>query len=134
MKNKIKVVIYGNIQSILGTDGGCGHSTKDGCGGCNSKKSDGGDSSCHKCGDKGNKSVGDMFLDLDNFLKASDVKNMVELEFIELDKNKIGGNEEIEDIIHRGFDAPIIVIDEIVRYYGGISNLLIYNDIKELLE
>ena len=130
MENKIKVSIYGNKLDILGKDGGCGHSTEDGCGGCNSKKSGG----CGNCGSKDKKSVGDMFLELENFIFASDVKGRVELQFIELDKNKIGGNEEIEDIIDRGFEAPIVVIDGIVRYYGGISNALVYDDIKELLE
>jgi len=123
MENKIKVFIYGNKLSILGKDGGCGCSkTKDGCG-----------SGCGKCSSKEKKSVGDMFLELENFIGATEVKSRVELKFIELDKNKIGQNEEIEDIINRGFESPIVVIDGIVRYYGGISNLLVYNDIKELL-
>ena len=134
MGNKIKVFIYGNKLKVLGKDGGCGHSTEDGCGGCNSKKSGGCGSNGGNCGSKEKKSVGDIFLELENFIGVSDVKSMVELQFIELDENKIGGNEEIEDIIHRGFEAPIVVIDGIVRYYGGISNLLIYNDIKELIE
>ena len=133
MENKIKVFIYGNKLSILGKDGGCGHSNRDGDSGCNSKTKDGCGSGCIKCGSKEKKSVGDMFLELENFIGATEVKGRVELEFIELDKLNIGENEEIEDIINRGFESPIVVIDGIVRYYGGISNLLVYNDIKELL-
>lgn len=133
MKNKIKVFIYGNKLSVLGKEGGCGHSTEDGGHSC-SNKSGGCGNGCTSCGSKEKKSVADMFLELENFIEASDVKSMVDLQFIELEKNKIGWNEEIDDIIDRGFDPPIIVIDGIVRYYGGISNLLVYNDIKELLQ
>jgi len=124
MENKIKVFIYGNKLGILGKDAECG---------CNSKTKDGCGSGCIKCGSKEKRNVGDMFLELKNFIGATEVKSRVELKFIELDKNKIGQNEEIEDIINRGFESPIVVIDGIVRYYGGISNLLVYNDIKELL-
>lgn len=134
MKNEIKIIIYGNRLNILGKDGGCGHSTEDGCSGCNSKKSGGCSSSKSECGSNEKKSVGDMFLELESFILASDIKDAVKLQFIELDKNKVGGNEEVEDVINRGFESPIVVIDGIVRYYGGISNLLVYNDIKELLQ
>ncbi|MBC8061874.1 MAG: hypothetical protein H7Y18_14575 [Clostridiaceae bacterium] len=132
MEDKIKVLIYGNKESKPGENGGCGHLNEAGCTGCNSDKSSG----CGegKCGSKEKKSQGNMFLELESFIDASDIKNKVKLYFIELDNKKIGGNEEIQEIIDRGFEAPIVVIDGIVRYFGGISNLLIYNDIKELLQ
>ena len=66
MENKIKVFIYGNKLSVLGNDEGCGHSTEDGCSGCNSEKSSGGCSSCHKNSSKENKSLGNLFLELEN--------------------------------------------------------------------
>jgi len=134
MKNKIKVSIYGNKLSILGADSSCGHGAEDDCGGCSSKKSEEPCFSCHKVASKENKSTGDLFYSLVDFIELSDVKEKVDLEFIELDKNKIGGSAEIEEILERGFEAPIVVIDGIVRYYGGISNLLIYEDVKELLQ
>lgn len=41
---------------------------------------------------------------------------------------------QVNNIINKGFTPPITVIDGIIRYYAGISNILIYKDIKELLE
>ncbi len=57
------------------------------------------------------------------------------MNFIELDDNRFETDEKdrVLDVIDRGFDAPITVIDGIIRYYGGISNKLVYKDVKELL-
>lgn len=114
---------------------GCGCNNKgDGCSGCSSKKN-----SCSGCGGgcktNTSKTVGDSYKELIKFIEESDVKNQIVIEFIDLDKTKLEGQfDRIKDIIDRGFEPPITVIDSIIRYYGGISNSLIYKDIKELLE
>ena len=126
---KIKVEIYGNQNSIMA--GGCsvGECSK-GCGSCNSS----GDG-CSGCGSKESKSKTqlELFNELKSLIQNSDVKEYTELFFFEVSEDSIGGNEEILDLIERDFNLPITVIDGIVRYYGGISNNLIYKDIKELL-
>ncbi|WP_333860594.1 hypothetical protein [Clostridium sp.] len=71
-----------------------------------------------------------------NFPNYSDVWKNTLLNFIELEKINLSDKEEIQvnNIINKGFTPPITVIDGIIRYYAGISNILIYKDIKELLE
>ncbi len=136
MKDKIKILIYGNKLSLIATGGNCGHSEKD-CGNCSSCNKEG-SSGCSGCGDKEKdnkiKNWGDAFLDLENYFKVNDLKDSVEIEFIELEAGKIGANQDIEEVIERGFEPPITVIDGIIRYFGAISNVLIYNDVKELLQ
>ena len=123
---KIKVEIYGNKDSIMA--GGCsvGECSK----GCGSSGH-----SCSGCGSKDSKPKTqlELFNELKSLIQNSDVKEYAELFFIEVSKDSIGGNEEILDLMDKDFNLPITVIDGIVRYYGGISNNLIYKDIKELL-
>ena len=80
--------------------------------------------------------MGDAYKELEKFINDSDVKNNTELEFIDLEKINLKENQflRIEEIINKGFEPPITVVDNIIRYYGGISNVFVYNDIKELLE
>lgn len=139
MNNIIKVQIFGVKEQPISS--GCGCNNKgNGCSGCSSKKS-----SCSGCSSAKNshsgckintsKTVGDLYNELKKFIEESDVKDQTIVEFIDLDKTKLEGEfERIKDIINRGFEPPITVIDDIIRYYGGISNSLVYKDIKELLE
>lgn len=145
MNNKIIVKIYGIESQVLG--GGC---SSRGCGGCSSKAESG-----HKCCGDGNersskgcsggcgseggcsskkpKSIIELYNELVQTIELSDVKDWVELEFLDIRKINILDNENIRMLYDRDYELPYCVIDGIVRYYGGIPNSLIYNDIKELL-
>lgn len=133
---KIKVQIFGIGDALL--PGGCGCSSKhSGCSGeknsCNGCSS--GSKSCGGCRTNTEKTLKDAYDELKMFISESDVKNQTIVEFVDL--NRIDFEEKFErikDIIEKSFEPPITVIDDIIRYYGGISNSLIYNDIKELLE
>lgn len=130
MNNIIKVQIFGVEEQNISS--GCGCSNKgSGCSGCSSKKS-----SCSGgCKTNTSKTVGDLYNELKRFIEESDVKDQTIIEFIDLNKTKLEGEfDRIRDTINRGFEPPITVIDNIIRYYGGISNSLVYKDVKELLE
>jgi hypothetical protein len=135
---KIKVQIFGVKEQLLPS--GCGCSNKQsGCSSCLKKKQSSGSSSgksqCGGCKTNTLKTVGDAYNELEVFIGESNVKDKTILEFIDLDRVK--SEEEfakINDILNKGFEPPITVIDDIIRYYGGISNRLVYNDVKELLE
>ena len=132
---EIKVQIFGVKDKVLSSGCGCnskrnGCSSKGSCNGClNMNKS------CGGCKTDAAKTLENAYNELIKFINESDVKDNTIVEFIDLNNTKLeNGFERIKDIIDRGFEPPIIVIDDIIRYYGGISNRLIYNDIKELLE
>jgi hypothetical protein len=144
MIDKIKVQIYGYWEKTLGGD-----NTSKGCGGCSSKE--GGcvgcnatsqgivldnheKASCGGCGSKELKTTGQYYLELMNFIKGSPMKDKVDIEFLPLDKINILDHENIRTLDEFGYEAPFVVIDDIVRYYGGISERLIYGDILELAQ
>lgn len=143
MNKKIKVQVFGIKEQVINSGCGCGSGKNKSCcgkskdsqgsckGGCNRSER-----CCSSSIGKLSKTVGDAFEELETFINGSDVKNNTELEFIDLDKINLEEEKffRIKEIINRGFEPPITVVDDIIRYYGGISNTFVYKDIKELLE
>lgn len=132
--NKIIIQIFGNKDENINS--GCGMS--EGCSGCGSNAHKCSGCGNHGCGNKGettesNKTMDVIYSELVKFIMNSDVGDKVSMEFVDINKVGIHPYYDIEDLVERGFDPPITVIDGIVRYYGGISGKLIYNDVKELL-
>ena len=121
--DKIKVLIYGN-ENTDNMKKGCANKKT----GCNSKHG------CTSCGSNTGSNLQESMNRLKEFIEQSDVKPFVDVEYIELCNNTYSSYSEVDELIERGFDTPITIIDGVVRYYGGISNTLIYNDIKELLQ
>lgn len=128
MGSKIKINIYGNKDAII-TGDRCNnkHSACSGkCEGCKSTN--------------GSKTIQvktlDLYYNLVNFLTINNMKENVDIHFIELDTSTPVNEEsiKIEDTIKKGFEPPITVIDGIVRYYAGISNVLVYKDVLELIK
>lgn len=116
----IKVQVYGI---------GCNEAKKSGCsgGGCASKKG------CSSCTGETEKPMTefDGYENLKKFLYKSDVGDFVSVDFMELEQGNV--EDKIKKILDQDMNTPIVVIDGIVRYYGGISNRLVYNDIIELM-
>lgn len=137
---KIKINIYGNKDAILSGIDYCASRNDLSCPGHNP-----GCLNCPKCKSSSNTSstsdkltfmkTKDLYCNLKNFLEISDVSEDIDINFVELDKAKFSDGEEIrvKHIIEKGFEPPITVIDGIIRYCGGISNILVYKDVKDLL-
>lgn len=143
MDLKIKINIYGNKDSLLSLKSCC-NNRNDSSGNCQNKTKC---SSCTNCKSSCISSISsesnvtlirteELYNNLKKFLNNSDVSQNIILNFIELDKINLLDKEgiDVNHIIHKGFTPPITVIDGIIRYYAGISNMLIYKDVKELLE
>jgi hypothetical protein len=144
MYEKVKVQVFGIEDQIINLECGCSREKDQGC--CKSgDKKDFCKEAEGNCSNKGccannrggfSKTVGESYGELKKFINASDISNNVEFEFIDL---RICNTEDdkfirIKELLEKGFDPPITVIDNIIRYYGGISNTFVYKDIKELLE
>ena len=67
------------------------------------------------------------------YIKNSDIKDKVKLEFYDLKKVSVLDHDHIRILTEMDYEPPFVVIDGIVRYYGGISGHLIYKDAKELI-
>ncbi|WP_139902208.1 hypothetical protein [Clostridium thermarum] len=147
MINKIKVDIFGIWDQVLENKKNCGGcSSSNGSGGCGCSKRNSGiaikgasqeaSGGCSGCGSKKSdpKSVGQQFNELKNFIDSSAVRDFAELNFYDLTKINVLDYDDIRILTEMDYEAPFVIIDGIVRYYGGISIDLIYNDVKELVE
>jgi hypothetical protein len=158
MSKKIQVHIFGFGNQLLkegcssGGCGGCGSKDKkssEGCGGCcnnssgnvgcsknirsNTSYKSGESKSTIKIGKK-SKDLNMHYTDLVEFLRDRGVIDSVDLKFIELSKINILDYDDLRVLYDMDFEPPYVVIDGIIRYYGGLSFELIYNDINELLQ
>jgi hypothetical protein len=119
---KIEVNIFGNGEEKIDT---CCSKVEKGCGGCST-------GSCTGC--QTSKSTIEAFSELAEYLSIKGVAGDVELSFIEADEEGLMGHEELRELLKQGFTLPIIIIDEVPRYFGGISKELVYKDVAELKE
>lgn len=143
MNLKVKINIYGNKNTLLSLKSCCNSSHDSSYNSCHNETKC---KSCSHCkngiSDKSNINnvlllkTEELYNNLKNFLNSSDVSKNIILNFIEINKINLSNKEgiEVNNIIQKGFTPPITVIDGIIRYYAGISNMFIYKDIKELLE
>ena len=122
MNKKIEVNIYGVGEDVMETC--CSKVGKDSGSGCG-----GGCSGCPT-----SKKTLEAFVELGQYLEIKGASEGVSMNFIEADKEGLLGHEELRELMKQGFTLPITVIDEMPRYYGGISKDLILKDILELKE
>jgi len=126
MDKIIEVNIYGIGEYVIETC--CSKTDKDKDNG----KVSGCSGGCSGC--QTSKKTIEAFTELDQYLRMKGIGEDVSLNFIEADNEGMLSHEELRELMKQGFTLPIIVIDEIPRYYGGISKDLIYKDIIELKE
>lgn len=124
MNRKIEVNIYGIGEDIMetccskvGKDSESGSGCGGGCSGCPTSK----------------KTL-EAFVELEQYLEIKGAAEVVSMNFIEADEEGMLGHEELRELLKQGFTLPITIIDEVPRYYGGISKDLILKDILELKE
>ena len=110
MERKVKVEIFGAPEESIG--GGCS------CGGACSPSP----------------TIGDQYNDLKKFIERSDLSDKVELSFINIFSNDFRTNKDVNKLLDSGYELPIISFDGKPRFYGGMSENIIYEEIKKILE
>ncbi|MBC2581002.1 hypothetical protein [Clostridium sp. DJ247] len=141
MDAKIKIQVFGKKDHPMPIKS-CNCSKKknssSGCSKCSGHKCASAVSNSSCCSNSNNKTCETMeegFYEFKNSLLSSDIKNNIVVEFIDIESLEFQSNyTRVHELIDKGFDLPIIVIDQIIRYYGGISAMLVYKDVKELIE
>lgn len=105
-----------------------GGSCSGGCSGCSSSASCSGHSTC-----EGNKNMFLMYKELVDYIKNTDVAKQVEIEFVDTDKIDVEKYDYLQEAFKKKFMLPIVAINETVRFYGGISNKLVYKEVEKEL-
>lgn len=88
--------------------------------------------SCSCCGPA--KTMGESYDELVDYLKEMDVSSKVDIHFIDMNKDDVSKYGGIKEILDKGFTLPLTAINGTVKFYGGISNGMIYDGIKEELD
>lgn len=117
--------------------GGCCSGKNNACGGCHANSGMACNDHTSYCNSSSNElTMLNMYDNLKRFIMQSSICQNVKLEFIDIGEcpNWSDKYPRIKELIDRGYEVPFTVIDGIIRYYGNISNVLIYKDVTELLE
>jgi len=109
MNEKIKISVFGMRDQAVG-GGRCG------------------EGSCQAA-----PTIGEMYESLADYLEQTDIKDLVEVTFVDIFQNGIQGFAKIEEYMDRGFKLPIVSIDDVKFFHSGVYNHLIYETAKEIL-
>lgn len=95
---------------------------------------DGSSGGCCSCGGgcAPTMTMGQMYDDFVRFIKDSDLNEKVETEFIDVIEDRLEGYDEALKLLEEGYSLPLTLINGIPRFYGGISNKMLYDAIKSL--
>ena len=83
------------------------------------------------CGSSDKKTMGEMYESLVQFLQESDVASRVELKFIDVLDDDLKGYEKAHTMFKNGFALPLVAVNGIVRFYGGISHSMVYDEVNK---
>ena len=73
------------------------------------------------------------YFSLVRYLEGSDIAGKVDLHFIDITKTAMTNYPAVQRKLQEGRQIPIVVIDEVVKYYSIIPYEKVYQDIKRIL-
>ena len=76
--------------------------------------------------------MGALYQKLVDFFAASELKDQVQLVFIDVLADELEGHEAAKQAMEKGMALPLTVINGKVRLYGGLSTKKIYEAIKKM--
>ncbi|MCO5386933.1 MAG: hypothetical protein M0T74_07085 [Desulfitobacterium hafniense] len=83
------------------------------------------------CGSVPEKTMGEMYEDLLRFLQESDLGSNIQLKFIDVFEDDLKGYDTPHTMFKNGFALPLVAVNGVVRFYGGISNSRIYDEVRK---
>ncbi len=105
MSNKIQTIVFGvKDQTLMG---GCG---------CTAGSSD--------------ETIWDMYKQLEDFVQRSDIKEDVDLKFVDLLEDDMTDYAYIQELLKQGIAPPFLAFDGEVKFYGGFTNSIYYQEVK----
>lgn len=110
MSEKIKVKVFGIKNQASG-------------GGCNCS----GSCSCNPT-----KAMSEMYDDFVTFLSNTNLRNHIDIEFIDILMDNMEEHKSVLDAMQQGYKLPITAINGSIKFYGGISNKMIFNSLRKL--
>ena len=83
------------------------------------------------CGSAKEKTMGEMYEDLVQFCQESDLATDVQLRFIDVIEDDLKGFDTAHTMFKNGFALPLVAVNGVVRFYGGISHSRINDEVRK---
>ncbi|WP_222927259.1 MULTISPECIES: hypothetical protein [Thermosediminibacter] len=74
-----------------------------------------------------------MYDEFVEFIQNSDVKDKVDIKFIDVMEDSLDGYDAVKTMLEKGYGMPLTAVNGRLRFYGGISNEMFYEEIKKHL-
>lgn len=74
-----------------------------------------------------------MYNSLVKYIRSSSIKDNVKIKFIDVISDDIGVYPAVYEILRKGYAIPIVTINGIAKFYGGIPYEAIYSEIEKCL-
>ncbi len=95
-------------------------------------------SSCAGCKSAGDctppKTMGELYDELYQFIVNSNVNDKVELVFIDIEEDSIENHPEVKSAIEVGNRIPIIAIEGVLKFQGGVYPQLVHQEVLKALQ
>jgi len=82
------------------------------------------------CGSSSQKTMGEMFEELNHFIMQSDLVEKVQVRFLDVLEDDLSGYDTAHMMFKTGYALPLVAIEGKVCFNGGISNSRIYEEIR----
>ncbi|HWQ40875.1 MAG TPA: hypothetical protein VN456_02430 [Desulfosporosinus sp.] len=83
------------------------------------------------CGSGTEKTMGEIYDGLVQFCQENDLGEKVRLQFIDLFEDDLTDYDTPHAMFKNGFALPLVAINGVVRFYGGISNSKIFDEVRK---
>jgi GMP synthase PP-ATPase subunit len=106
------IEVFGIREEFPSKEGGCGNP-----GGCDLSVT-----------------MGDQYDALQKFLEQKNIKEEIQLKFIDTRYISLLKYKEIDSLLSVGFSLPYVMINKKMRFFGAIPSKAIYDEVSKLLE
>ncbi len=76
--------------------------------------------------------MGELYDGLVKFIDGSDLAGKVEMKFIDVMEEQLDGYQSVKEYMQKGYALPLTSINGEMKLYGGISNEMVYDNLKSL--
>lgn len=74
----------------------------------------------------------EMYSSLVKYIWSGDIKDGVEIKFIDVINDDIDKYPGILDILRKGYVIPLVAINRVVKFYGGIPYEAVYKEVEKI--
>lgn len=85
------------------------------------------------CGSGGDKAMGEMFAEMVAYLRENGLGDRAEAQFVDVLEDDLSQYGTAQVMFRNGFSLPLVDINGVVRFYGGISNAMVYQEAAKFL-